>query len=426
MRLNLRILICLGMFQLFILASPMDVSAGILFSDGFESGSIGPYGKETCCANSAVVQTSIVRSGKYAVRFESDGGTRRSEINPRGSSGHAGDERWFAYSIYLPKAWLTDSKEAIVTQWHEKPDGCENWRTPPLTMAIAKGNLRFTRKWDTRACTSGGPQGQKVFYLQPLETDKWLDIVLHVKWSYNDDGLVEVWKNGVKIVTEKGANAYNDKQDHYLKIGMYNFQGHSGKRVLYYDNVKIGDAKSSYEEMAIDGKPPENPTEVSSSISLAAGWNLISLPLQTADTSPDRLLSAISNRYAAIYSFDGTNYLSYVPGESSNSLTAIEAGRGYWIYMNEAATLEVKGTAASKNISLNEGWNLAGYNSTQSAQTEQAISSIQNQVAAVYGFDSSTNSYKEFVPGSGGSLETLEPGRGYWIYANEKTSWALP
>jgi hypothetical protein len=424
MRLTVRHLLVYAGF-LFLLICPLTnkVNAGVTFNDGFESGSIGPYGKEICCDYSATVVTSPVRSGKYAVRFESRPGTKRSEINPQGNSGHAGDERWFAYSIYLPKEWLTDPNEAIVTQWHERPDSCENWRTPPLTMAIAKGNLRFTRKWDTRACTSGGPQGQKVFYLKPLETDRWLDFVVHVKWSYKDDGLVEVWKNGEKIITEPGPNAYNDQRDHYIKIGMYNFDGISRTRVLYYDNIKIGDANTKYEDIAIGGSGPVEQTAL---ISLKSGWNLISLPLQPKESAIEKLLSGISNKYAAVHAYDGSKYLSYVPGATNNTLSSLETGLGYWVFMNEAATLEIKGNAAAKSINLKQHWNLVGYSSTTSAQIGTALASISGKYLAIYAFDNASNSYKGYVPGTGGDLQTLEPGQGYWIYASENVTWTLP
>jgi hypothetical protein len=161
-------------------------------------------------------------------------------------------------------------------------------------------------------------------------------------------------------------------------------------------------------------------------ISLKQHWNLISIPVQPTDTSISSVLSSINGKYLAVYAYDGNNYEAYIPGASSNPLKKIEAGRGYWVYMNDAATLTVEGSEASKNVNLKIGWNLVGYSSTQSVPIAQGIASVGNRVTAVYAFDSVANSYQGYVPPSISVLTSLDPGRGYWMYATENATWAIP
>jgi hypothetical protein len=174
------------------------------------------------------------------------------------------------------------------------------------------------------------------------------------------------------------------------------------------------------------GTPAPTPSGNRFSLSLAKGWNLASLPLVPGNTSPSALFSSIAGKYSAVYAYTGQGYQTFIPGESGNDLTSINAGKGYWIYMEDAATLSIEGSAASKSVSLSEGWNLVGYNSTTSAQISSALSSIAGKYEAVYAFDSAANSYKSHIPGGESDLTQLEPGKGYWIYMTQSSNWTLP
>jgi hypothetical protein len=164
-----------------------------------------------------------------------------------------------------------------------------------------------------------------------------------------------------------------------------------------------------------------SPQEQKASINLAPGWNLISLPVEPSNSNIQSVLSGI--KYAALYAFDGTRYQTYIPGESGNDLQRLEAGRGYWLYTEEAGTLNIQGQAASKAISLKSGWNLVGVNSMNALQVSTAAQSLAGKLEAIYGFDTGTNSYKGYVPSMVSDLTTLRPGEGYWVYVSENVSW---
>jgi enterochelin esterase-like enzyme len=173
------------------------------------------------------------------------------------------------------------------------------------------------------------------------------------------------------------------------------------------------------------GTPQPQPAK-KASIDLKMGWNLFSLPLQTSDMSVKTALSGINGKFSAVYSYEGNTYKSFSPEAVTNDLTTLSTGRGYWIYMDSDGKLEIEGSDAPKSVSLSEGWNLAGFSSLSSLPIATALGSASNNISAVYQYDSSTQSYKDFAPGSGGTLTSMEPGRGYWIYSNAGTTWTLP
>jgi hypothetical protein len=176
---------------------------------------------------------------------------------------------------------------------------------------------------------------------------------------------------------------------------------------------------------SIGNVPSEPPAGGSARITLHTGWNIMSLPVQPSNTAPSAVLSAIAGKYQAVYAFDGESYQTYIPGESGNDLTRIEAGRGYWIYMDSSATLNVSGSAPSKSINLKAGWNLAGYNSTSATSTRNAVGSLGSDVV-VYSFNPVTNEYLGYAPPDLNTLTNLEPGKGYWIYIPTNARWTLP
>jgi hypothetical protein len=171
-------------------------------------------------------------------------------------------------------------------------------------------------------------------------------------------------------------------------------------------HAELGDLKST------------PPPVVSHTIDLKPGWNLISLPLAPSEGDIAKLLSGINGKFEAVYAWNGKDFEAFIPGDDTSSLKRMDAGRGYWIYITEASSLQVTGVQAEKTISLSEGWNLVGFSSTSSMPASQALTSAKGKVEAVFSFNPVENSYLE--------VETFQPGAGYWVYATESVSWTLP
>ncbi len=81
----------------------------------------------------------------------------------------------------------------------------------------------------------------------------------------------------------------------------------------------------------------------------------------------------------------------------------------------------------SVSIPLCVGWNLIGFPSSTARPVVSALASIQGHYLRVFGFDPSDAAdpwevFDPAVPTWANDLTTLEPGRGYWIYATEPTT----
>jgi hypothetical protein len=108
------------------------------------------------------------------------------------------------------------------------------------------------------------------------------------------------------------------------------------------------------------------------------------------------------------------------------SVLIMDAGRGYWINISEAATLTVSGSATSDSVDLSSGWNLVGYNSSTSETTADALASIEGKYICAWAYmDGNWSLYDPENPGFS-DLLLMEPGYGYWINASEASTRTLP
>ena len=269
--------------RIVLLATPVwampliDVAkSAVIFVSNFESG-FSEWGKELCCAHSATIVTSPVRAGKQAIKFtlnKSDpdvASSKRAELK-RGTV-PANSEEWYGFSLLLPLNYTADPSYEIIAQWHEYPDKNlgETWRTPPLYIKTQKGKLYLQRRWDpnkvTKNNTPGSGGGIESILIGPYKTGEWTEFVFHIKWSYKSDGLLEVWQNGNLIVRKAGPNTYNDQVGPYFKMGVYKPEWKSNpsmsnttQRVVYFDEVRVGNASTSYTDVASGASPTSTPT----------------------------------------------------------------------------------------------------------------------------------------------------------------------
>ncbi len=133
------------------------------------------------------------------------------------------------------------------------------------------------------------------------------------------------------------------------------------------------------------------------SIAVAAGWNLISLPVRIDAPVKDSLFpTAISPAF-----------------HFSNGYTAaatLDGAMGFWLKFPAPETIAVAGAGRfNDTVALRKGWNLVGGISTTVAAGN--IVTIPPGLVA--------SGYFRFTPDSGYSgADTLRPGRGYWVKAS--------
>ncbi|WP_052055415.1 heparin lyase I family protein [Myxosarcina sp. GI1] len=189
--------------------------------------------------------------GDSSVKFTLEDGDKREEINL--SPVPYNSEITYHFSIFLPESYVADPASEIVAQWHALPDFSlgETWAGtgPVLSLLTEDGQWKVGQKWDSRQIIREKGQrgrleaeGSASHNLGDYQTGVWTDWTFHVKWSYEADGLFEVWQNDNLVIRETGPNAYNDALGPYLKVGLYNKKWQNSeltKRELYYDDVKV-------------------------------------------------------------------------------------------------------------------------------------------------------------------------------------------
>lgn len=87
--------------------------------------------------------------------------------------------------------------------------------------------------------------------IAPLVDGQWERFVLHCVFSSGSDGLMEIWKNGVKVYTKPGPNAIAGSRTR-VKWGTYIGVGNKavGPITCFYDDVKIGGSTADYATVA--------------------------------------------------------------------------------------------------------------------------------------------------------------------------------
>jgi hypothetical protein len=241
-------------------------SANVTLYTNFEdASSFNGWSLEICRASALTISKEVTpRKGNGEARFEfakSDvtnyNGYVRAEMH-RESPAEA--ENWYAFSSYLPTDFVDDPMAENIAQWHEIPDWDlgENWRSPPIALGIVNGRYYIKYMWAAAPVnTNDTKDGEKQVDLGPVDKGKWNDFAFHIKFSYKSDGILEIYKNKVKIFSLYGPNSYNDENYPYFKVGIYKW-GWNGwasyspedKRVLYVDEVRVGNKNANLNDVS--------------------------------------------------------------------------------------------------------------------------------------------------------------------------------
>ena len=214
-----------------------------------------------------IVDAPGLGTGRHAVRFavRRAPNSFRSEIALPHDPGF--QERWYGERIFVPQDWIFDPNRGvdIVMQWHAIPG---NWRAtyPNLEISIGKTNW-FVRQSYGSAQTK--PTRTQKILDDSVRPGSWVSWVIHAKWSAGDDGLLQIWKDGKRVVDLKGANVYSTigvEYTPYLKTGIYhpewnlktpekqkafeNEKPLATNKVVYVTDIKIGSERAKFEDVA--------------------------------------------------------------------------------------------------------------------------------------------------------------------------------
>ena len=217
-------------------AAPRPPQGAALWAGDFETGALSQWTSQGQVQAAAVdrirVVSDLVRQGRFAARFEvRDGdnkGGERAELARTGFKEKPGSEYWYGWSTFFATDFPGGEGWQEIIQWKGDDSG-----SPPLTVDVDNNVLKL----------QAGPQlrDRTPLWKTPLQRGRWLDFVVHVKWSPDPRvGFVEMWFNGQKVLERRFLNTMYPGEENYLKQGLYRSSDISGPSVLWHDAMRVG------------------------------------------------------------------------------------------------------------------------------------------------------------------------------------------
>ena len=208
-----------------------------------------------------------VRAGNVAFKHTVSNSGERAEINLRKVD--IGDTRWYGWSMYVPADYTPDGLGLIVHQ-HTLYPPKEGRNLRPVCGAAghhltigSDGGLSYALQHQGGSDTEC--ETFKIFDSLDQYKGKWIDFVMHAKWTGNNDGFFKMWVRDANSTWDKenptvdysGATWWNDEgAGPNFKMGAYTGDpGRSGNkaRVIYTDEYRRGSAQASFNDVAPGG-----------------------------------------------------------------------------------------------------------------------------------------------------------------------------
>ncbi len=227
--------------------------------DGFEGGEIGGfwlpgnYGSGRYEPGAVTISQKYARAGRSSVEITvqqgdieqiSDDGTftERAELDS-GKHRLLHRDVWCGFSFLIPSGFPVVDNRLIIAQW--KQNGIEDG---PL---IAQ-RFRGARHQLTIRTPGASANSRESYPLPDIVFDRWNDMIYHVRFSPDQDGQVEVWMNGTRVVTHTGAVAFRSgKNWFYNKIGLYRDRW-KDPMTIFFDNYTLGDSSVAVDPARFD------------------------------------------------------------------------------------------------------------------------------------------------------------------------------
>ncbi|MDP4263742.1 MAG: polysaccharide lyase [Bacteroidota bacterium] len=199
-----------------------------------------------CCDYSLTQNTDKYTDGTHSMRVDvrstdplTSSGIRSELVQPVDKPG---TERWYGFNIFLEN-WADDNAGESIFQWHP------NNSTGVGTASLWASGGRFVFQRDP----SGSNTASEYIDIGPVISNQWVSWVIHVKWADDNTGLLQVWKNG-SLMIDKANIKTAPTEGTYFKLGIYKFGWltqvfATTERVLYYDEVRIGDENANYDDV---------------------------------------------------------------------------------------------------------------------------------------------------------------------------------
>jgi hypothetical protein len=184
---------------------PWRPASAIDLRGDFETADESQFSALECAAPERQVRvvTDPVRQGRYAARFEQAPGDQWVNGSVRclaaayDSGEGEGDDYFYAFSVYFPDEpadnllWELHGPEEI---YSVDP----NTSVAPHTIAVDRGQLVYRlltgpAVWDGDRWTGWSTYEPRIPLLDRIPVGEWIDLVVHIRFTHDDDGVLEVW-----------------------------------------------------------------------------------------------------------------------------------------------------------------------------------------------------------------------------------------
>lgn len=251
------------MRRLFLLASVLisltafsqSLTGGrIIYHEPADSTSIFTHyvSKQTGTTYGITPTTLIKFNGSQSAKFE------LRESDPEVQSGTRAEitfptvtnlNRWYSYAVYFPALdYQPDDDDEVINQWHQG-----GGLTPALCIRTRNDHIYL------RIVEEPGGEDEWID-LGEIEKNTWHTYVLHIIHSSTTSGVIEIWRNGKKILNRTGKKTMypvgvNGTTNPNWKLGIYKSGWNStgttdtDRRVILFDDIKMGNENCSYREM---------------------------------------------------------------------------------------------------------------------------------------------------------------------------------
>jgi len=158
------------------------------------------------------------------------------EFPPEGST------RWYAFSVFFPTNFPIENNRLVFAQWKEKEAFLGTGLIPSLAFRFVDGKFSVSLRHSAEK-TIRDPDAvpsEDLFKKGHFHLGQWHAFVVQVKWSYKDDGLVNIWWNGKPIAGYHGPVGYDEELAPQFKFGLYR-DATEKTYIAYFNHVQSGE-----------------------------------------------------------------------------------------------------------------------------------------------------------------------------------------
>lgn len=153
--------------------------------------------------------------------------------------------KWYTFGVFFPADFPIENNRLVFAQWKDRESLAEGLgrqgRSPPLAFRFVNGkfSIRLRHSAERVLRDPENIPEEELFKQGGFPLGQWHNFVVQAKWSWQDDGFVNVWWNGRQIVAYRGPAGYNQDFGPKFKFGLYR-DATDKTYVAWFNHVKSG------------------------------------------------------------------------------------------------------------------------------------------------------------------------------------------